>query len=201
MNLRIAVSGPPGSGKSALVNALAHRLNLPSVPESMKEIVQSEKTYRTYKTQPGFDPKKLEEAHRLVMSSYKAWFDDRVSIYARLNDGFVADRWEADLLDTWLIKHGLTSLDSISRVFFDHMISQSKSLTAVVMLPFLPPFDTTHNDDGLTRAHGFSARLVKQAMTRGLMQLCPSLRVIEMPAKPWSVDQRVDKLLPILMSL
>jgi len=197
--LKLAISGPTGSGKTTLAKALADKLGLPVLPEDMADSIQKEQAFRQLKKTETTEKSVLDQALAAWAQSHVDWFRRRANSYAE-TPGFVADRWEADLLDTWLIKLGSQVNEKYTEALYNSMRNQSKQLDFVIMLPFQPAMGGERNDEGHKRAGGFAARLTKTAMTRGLIQQCTGLKVIDLPVGHFTVEQRVDIVLKVFQS-
>lgn len=197
--LKLAISGPTGSGKTTLAKALADKLGLPVLPEDMADTIQKEQVFRQLKKTGTTEKLVLDQALAAWAQSHVDWFKRRANKYAE-TPGFVADRWEADLLDTWLIKLGSQVNEKYTEALYNSMRNQSRRMDFVIMLPFQPAMGGERNDEGHKRAGGFAARLTKTVMTRGLIQQCPGLKVIDLPVFNWSVEERAEQVLKVLRS-
>lgn len=189
--LKIVVSGPTGSGKTTFVRALAQRMGVPALEENMKDIYQAHGKFIQARKKPDISSPELEEAFKLASEPFVAWAQGRSKQY-QTHAGFVADRWEADLLDLWLKLYADFGHDKLTRGLLRDMRNKSETFDYAVVMPLEPRFEEERNEDGLRRKSAFSLRFMSQIMTGGLIRQCPKLRVIPIPGKPMSVEERLD---------
>lgn len=194
--VRLALSGPVGAGKSTLAQALAARLGVRLIPEGFAAVQAAIVGRSRLLRNPQATDQHLQAAHREAMAACLAWLQGRERVYAE-SGGFVADRWEVDLLDTWLKLFAGLSPDAQTRAILARMREVARGLDLVVLLP-PPAFDVERfNDEGLPRRPGFSLKLQAYAMTSGLLRQCQGLRVLALP-EGQPVAARVDAVLRAL---
>ena len=178
---RIALSGPVGAGKSTLAQALSQRLALPLIPEGFAGVHAEVIRRARLRREPGVSEASLQAADRAAMGAFIEWMRGRERAYAE-RDGFVADRWEVDLLDAWLKLFAHLSPDSQTTAILRRMRVVAGRLDLVVLLP-PPAFEVERfNDAGLPRKPGFSLKLQAYAMTSGLLRQCENLQVVALPS-------------------
>lgn len=194
-NLRIALSGPVGSGKTTLGQALAGRLGLPFIPEDYRNIYSTHAASRKILRDPLAPGARKKEATRALMETFSCWLAEREKLYGKY-PGFVADRWEADTLDTWLKFFANTAdCDEQTRQLWSRLQAVGESLSFAVLLPPAPVPVETRNEDGLRRKQSFTLTLQAWIMTGGVIRRCRNLPVLELPAERQTVEERVESVL------
>jgi predicted ATPase len=190
-NLRIVVSGSSGSGKSTLVNALARKFGVPALKEEMKDIYVAADVHRKLKKDKNAAEADVERAATDWMKCFPAWAEQRKKMYAD-NDGFVADRWEADLLSVWLRNFSSRPVDKTTIRLRQDMLAKAKTFSYAIVLPLHRPAREERNEDGLRRNPSFSARFLANVLTVGLIRQCRDLPIIFVPNRQLSVEERVE---------
>ncbi len=194
-NLRIVVSGPPGSGKTTLVNALAARLELSVVAEDVLPVVYAEHLYRRVLRDAGSVKDDIRAAKIRWIQSFFAWTSKRSDEYAK-HDRLIADRWEADLLDYWLVSFGKekSGFDELTSKLLEDMQRKSRLLDFAIIIPLQEPFSADQNEDvpALRRTLSFTTRLLTSVLATGLIQQHAQVRVVNIPNAPLSVGERVE---------
>jgi hypothetical protein len=179
-----------------VAQALAERLGLRLIPEGLAEVHAAVVQRARLLRDPQATDQQVQVGHHEAMAACLDWLQRRERVYAE-SEGFVADRWEADLLDTWLKLFAGLSPDAQTRAILARMREVARGLDLVVLLP-PPAFDVERfNDEGLPRRPGFSLKLQAYAMTSGLLRQCPGLRVLALPSGQ-PVTARVDAVLRAL---
>lgn len=190
-HFKIAISGPVGSGKTTLAHALATRLDAPLFEENMKGIYDAHACWKQVRQDTQASDADRQSAIRRCMQAFKDWADERRRLYAA-HEGFVADRWEADLLDAWLKMYADYGYDKTTASLFKDMREKAKLFDYAVVMPLQSPFAEEKNESGLVRKKAFSLRLMSHLLTGGLIRQCPQLPVIALPIQPMTVDERVQ---------
>jgi adenylate kinase family enzyme len=189
-NFRIVLTGPLGSGKTTLGLALSKRLGLPLLPEDMTSIV-SFMGRMSMLRQHGAPPQEFMRLNKAWMKAHIDWVLARKRQYAKL-EGFVADRWEADILSFWLVIFGQYYPDVQTKLIFDQMIETSKKIDLVVRLP-MASFDfESQNDDGLMRRAQLTIQLLYDSSRDGLMGRCANLKIFDIPEGNIDVEERCN---------
>jgi len=123
--VRIAISGSAGTGKTALGTALAKRLDLPFIPEGMRERLAA-----------GLDVHALSavQFRDLVVELYDEAQANMTRATAA-HGGFVADRGPIDYLAFWLY-YGFAADLAATETFAARTAGDAAGLDVTVVLPW-----------------------------------------------------------------
>ena len=198
-HLRIVVSGPVGSGKTTLARALAAHYGLRLLGEPMAAVVRAETAFRGLRRTLGAPREQLVTALQACVMAYRACIAERASLYA-MPGGFVADRWEVDLLDFWLVALAPYSDDGPTADFLADMQRKAAGFSAFVMLPLQRPSDHTdgRNEHALRRNLKFGPSLLNWTVSLGLARNFTDLPVILAPEAADSVESRVGEVVALI---
>lgn len=187
---RIVVSGPVGAGKTTLAHALAEKLGVPVIGENRSLLTETLRIYRQVCADPQREDERAGALER-VFQTFFTWAEERALLY-RSHQGFVADRWEADMLDAWLKIFADRELDPVTKRLFGDMRRKAREFTCAVLLAPAPARVEAMNHDGLRRRQSFTLTLLATLVTDGLLRQCEDLPVLRLPADS-SVAERVDR--------
>lgn len=193
-NLKIALSGFSGTGKTSLAKALGHRLELPVIPEEMLTLANADRALVIAQAENRFA--ELPDAIQALINAFVHWDNGRSEAYAQ-RQGYIADRWEADLLDWWLARFGKGSypVDQVTATLFGNFQKKAADLDYVILMPLLRPFSRDANDEGNKRGGSMTTQLLNTTLTRGLIVSFTQLPIISLPSQPLGIDERVDYVL------
>lgn len=189
--LKIAISGPVGTGKTTLARALGKRLGLPVLEEDLWEVVAVWKAFQALAKTGHAGKPELTRAFRKSVDSYFEWIERR-SENSRGLDGFVADRWEADLASFWLRSFShRTVADGKTQGIMQAVRKRGAELDLVVVLPAGISGFPSYNDDGLKRTDNLCARIMGGSIMTGLTKQLTECPVMLIPDMPLSAEERV----------
>jgi hypothetical protein len=176
--MRIVVSGFPGTGKTSLVKALSEKYDLPIIEENLIKIGDLNRQLNLIKN---------------YANSFLEWDIERSNRYKE-SKSFIADRWEADLLDYWLFssKSMSSNADSITLKLLNNLKQKSKSIDFVVVTPLLKPFSSDVNEEGNVRIKGFTNHLRSIVTNVGLITAFTKTSLILIPELPMNINERVE---------
>lgn len=125
MSLRLALSGSAGTGKSTLGRALAARLELPYLPEGMRQRIEA-----------GLDLHTLD--HGALRALVEELWREQREAEARAveaHGGFVADRSSVDFAAFWLHYHFAEDGEATA-AWFAETLAHARSYSHIVLLPW-----------------------------------------------------------------
>lgn len=190
-NLKLAVSGFPGTGKTTLVNALSSELSLPIIQENMFQIGELNRQLNS-----AIKEKRHKEIPLLMKrycESFLEW-DAKRGIEYQEHQTFIADRWEADLLDYWLLSSSsfVGDFSKISTQLLKSLKEKSRNIDVCILTPLIEPFSNEKNEEGNTRAKGFTRHLRNIVTTVGIIKTFTKTNLVIIPSRKMSVDERLD---------
>jgi AAA domain len=193
-DLRIVVSGSPGSGKTTLVKALAQKFELPILDEGWKNIQAFQSVFADLRRDKKSSQADRGRAFGNWVKSYLDWADERKRLYSAHN-GFVADRWEADLLSNWLnvfsgSRYG--RIDEKTVKLLEDMRIKARTFSFAIVLPPQKIVLEDRNEEGLRREQSFTFRVMRSLLTSALVRQCSGLPIVSVPSQPFLVEERVS---------
>lgn len=192
---RLAITGFAGTGKTSLCEALGERLGVPVLGEDMAAIAAANQECQRVMRFRWSSEEERRAAREASVDAYVAWAGKRDGLY-RESAGFVADRWELDLVNWWLVHFGLgeNAVDHVTSRLMQDMRDKAKRLDAMVLMPFQSPFAVSgsHNHDMLVRKIDFTTHALFRTVAVGLLREFVSLKVIALPGQPMTVAERAD---------
>lgn len=188
--LKIAISGPNASGKTTLANAISERYRIPVLEEGVAQIFNSQAVFDKLRHERA-PVNELVQAKTAWIDAFSRWTENRALAYEK-NPGFVADRWEADLLDFWLVlMRNEKNVDQLTVKFAKNLRARAKMLDLVIVMPFGAPFSREKNDADIARATTLANRLLNTMITTGIIHTLPDVRVLRIPPTVLSVGERL----------
>jgi hypothetical protein len=130
------------------------------------------------------------------VKSYLDWADERKRLYS-VHNGFVADRWEADLLSNWLnVFPGsrYCRIDEKTVKLLEDMRIKARTFSFAIVLPPQKNVLEDRNEEGLRREQSFSFRIMRSLLTSALVRQCPGLPIVSVPSQPFLVEERVSRI-------
>jgi hypothetical protein len=198
--MKIVISGPAGAGKTTLARALAAHTGLPLIEEGLSAIYQAKGAFRELAARPQTPPKLIEQALLRWMSACFDWLDERDRRY-RQSDGFIADRWEADLLGVWLRVFTRYRPDTATLRIHRMMLERAATLDLAVVLPWRETPAETLNEQGLSRQQSASLSLMSGSLLHGLIAPCEGLTKLFIPADVDDLPARLARVLAAVEEL
>jgi hypothetical protein len=190
-NLKLVVSGFPGTGKTTLVNAISSEFSLPIIQENMFQIGDLNRQLNI-----AIKEKRQKEIPGLIKKyceSFLDWDAKRAAEY-RKHEGFIADRWEADLLDYWLLSSSsyLGDLSKVTTKLLKNLQEKSKNIDICILTPLIEPFSHDKNEEGNVRTKGFTTHLRNIVTTVGIIKTFTKTTLIMLPNSKMTLDERLD---------
>jgi deoxyadenosine/deoxycytidine kinase len=192
-NMRLAITGPVGSGKTSLANTLAQKLHLAKIPENWAMIPEAKKSFiHANKSDQADDEGTKINSIKVWAESYFEWVRMRDKAIAETSGGYILDRWEVDALANWLVTVGPRVDEKYTKILFRKMQRRSQQIDLIIILPLQGHVDETHNSEKIRRNLRFDSRLANAAVTRGLITDYCRTPIIKIPGRSMSMDERVE---------
>lgn len=203
-NVKIAISGASGIGKTTLAKALAEKFKVSYIPENCEEIFESLDKFK--KT---IDP--LKKKHYLddFIEHLNTWLKYRYALCKDI-DGFVMDRCVFDAI-LFVILQPLFDHNNKAILNLIHQATEfSKSIDCIIIPPLSSWMDQEKvNESGLIRNNSFRVKLHTQSFTIGLLeQYCCAQKIylnstdLTLEDRLVAIDQHLSKftLSPVVKS-
>lgn len=193
-NMRFAISGATGSGKTTLAKDLAERLRLPVLSENWAPLMLAKERYfSTIKDESSGTDQRRETLHNWKLA-YKKWLDTRHEEQFKLK-GYVSDRWAADAYSNWLREFMSSPDDSMALYLLRAMRVHSEMFDFFVILPVTQKIAEDRNTEDLKREPSLHIRVMANGLTAGLITHYLKRPIIEVPSRSMSREARVDYVL------
>ncbi len=188
--MRIALNGQVASGKTTLGRAIAEKYSLPFIEEGLGDIFKWKRTIQQLRENQAAE-EEITEVKRRWIRSFLEWKEKRAQLYQQHRE-FVADRWEADLLDIWLFFWAREpKADNVTVELHQNFHDKARLMDLVVLLPFGEPFTRENSTPTLKRNTRFSTGLLNWTVLNGLISSVPDLNVLRIQDEVSSLDQRL----------
>lgn len=190
-NIRIVISGPNASGKTTLARAISEKYQVKIIQENLQAIIKARVAlHKTIFAQA--KENLIKEARKVLINEFMNWLRQRDRDYKR-NNAFVADRWEADLLDMWLVfMRNEVDVDDLTGLIVKTMTERAENINLAIIMPLAQPMSLRPNEDSIKRNSTLTNRLLNSMLTKGIIQSLPKMRVLKMPHKDLSVYERLS---------
>jgi nicotinamide riboside kinase len=181
MQIRIAVSGSAGTGKTTLATALAERFELPYLEEGFRK-----------RREAGLDLHNISpsETRALLMELY----EEAIEKVKDCGEGFVQDRCPLDFLSFWL-HYGFWTEREQSEELFSRVQADLKYYDMIIVLPW-GAIELEY--DGI-RSTNHWLQLKYQSLFEGLAhRLAPDSKLLWMPKETKGKAERLSFVLGAL---
>lgn len=174
MNIRLAISGSAGTGKTALGKALASRLGLPFIEENMRERIAS-----------GLRLDQLRPSELADLLS-EVWDEQRAAEDAA-GSSFVADRSAYDYIAFWL-QYGLHHDEPRTDEWIARMREEGARYDRILVLPWgVLPLE----DDGIRSTNRWIQFHYQALLENTLRRFARRGQVLGIPGEE-TLEQRVE---------
>lgn len=179
-HLKIAFTGPSGTGKTTLAKYLSEKTGIPFLPSSAGFIL-SDESKRSLSDNHGYSGEGHKNVIQLSMANpnfalefQTRLLDDRISFLSD-KPAFIVDRCEVDNMVYFLMQSAIHNTDEVNHEFIKKAVGQLCKYDRVIYIPSTNPREEGIENNGSRVSNWYYQKVVTAVFDKVALSMIPQI--------------------------